>query len=60
MLRRIRAAQNNICAKLSRFFQSAHHNVLDEEVLLNMTSLLDEPALLEASSPYVVASIDEA
>ena len=53
----IKAAYNNIYAELSCFYQSAHHNIIDEEVLLDVASLLDEAALSEALSPVASRKI---
>ena len=53
-------AWNDLCAELFCFYQSAHHDIIDEELLLDVASLLDEAALPKTSSPYVVASLDEA
>ena len=49
----VKAQRAQLC-EISCFYQYAHH------VIIDVASLLDEAALPEASSPYVVASLDEA
>ena len=49
----MKAQRAQLC-EISCFYQYAHH------VIIDVASLLDEAALPEASSPYVVASLDEA
>ena len=49
----MKAQRAQLC-EISCFYQYAHH------VIIDVASLLDEAALPEASSPYVVGSLDEA